>query len=128
MYAYSLTIPAATPSSSPLEQRVKISAGVLSRILVTFPPGCVNLVHVVVYYQAHQVEPWNRDGDLHSDDYTFDLGCQHQVLEPDTELTLRGWSDDDTWPHTIDFVFDVATPPSVTTESLLQTLNDALVG
>lgn len=128
MYAYSLTIPHTTPSTAPVEKRVKISAGILSRIMITFPPGCLNLAHVVVLYQAHQIEPWNRDGNLHSDDYTFDLACQHEIIEPDTEVTVRGWNLDDTYPHTVDFVFDVTRPPGVTAESLLQQLNEALVG
>jgi hypothetical protein len=128
VYAYSLTIPVGYTASNLLEQRCKLSAGILSRILITFPPGCLNLVHVVVLYQAHQIEPWNRDGDLHSDDYTFDLACQHEIIEPDTEVTLRGWNDDTDYDHTVDFVFDVSTPPDITAESLLQQLNDALIG
>jgi len=128
MYAYSLTVPVGSTESAPVELRCKISAGILSRIRITFPPGCLNLVQVVVYYQAHQIEPWNRNAAFHSDDYTFDMECRHTIIEPDTEVTLRGWSDDDTYPHTIDFVFDVTTPPAVTVESLLQRFGDALVG
>lgn len=128
MYAYSLTIPVGRTASNPIEQRCKVSSGILSRIRITFPPGCLNLVQVVVLYQAHQIEPWNRDGALHSDDYTFDLTCQHEIIEPDTEVTLRGWNDDTAYPHTVDFVFDVLRPPDVTAESLLQQLNEALVG
>jgi hypothetical protein len=128
MYAYSLTVDPVGGAANPVEQRCKISAGILSRIRITFPPGCLNLVQVVVYYQAHQIEPWNRDGAFHSDDYTFDMECRHTIIEPDTEVTLIGVSDDDTYPHTVDFVFDVTTPPDVTVESLLQRFGDALVG
>ena len=128
MYTYSLTVPAGTPESTPEEARVKLSAGILSRVMVFFPPGCCDFAHARIFYQGYQIEPWNRDGSFHWNDYVFDIECEHEIIAPDTEVTIKGWNDDDIYEHTIDFAFEVIVPPEETTESLLRRLLRALVG
>jgi len=128
MYTYSLTIPANTPETSPVEERVKLSAGILSRVLIFFPPGCHALAHARIFYQAHQIEPWSRDGSFHWDNYVLDFESEHEISAPDTEVTIKAWNEDDVYEHTLEFAFDVVQPPEVTTEGLLQRLLKALVG
>jgi len=128
MYTYSLTVPAGTPNTAPEEARVKLSAGILSRVLVFFPPGCCAYAHAVIFYQGYQIEPWNRDGSFAWNDYVYEIECEHEIIAPDTEVTIKGWNDDDIYEHTINFAFDVVQPEEVTTESLLQRLLKTLVG
>jgi hypothetical protein len=128
MYTYSLTIPAGTSKADAEEERVQLSAGILSRVLVFFPPGCCNRVHAIIFYQGYQIEPWNRDGSFHWNDYAYDIECEHEIIAPDTEVTIKAWNDDDIYEHTLDFAFDVVQPEEVTTEGLLQRLLKALTG
>jgi hypothetical protein len=123
---YTLTIPANTPASAPVSSRVKISAGILNEILVGFHAGPNHLAHAIIFYQGYQIEPWNRDGSFHGDDYTFDVRCTHEILEPDTEVTLIGWNLDTANAHDVDFSFQVIQPPEATAEQLLEKVAGAL--
>ena len=128
MHTYQVDVPAATPEGDPVVQRVKLSAGILSRLLVFFPPGCADLAHAVVFYQDHQIEPWNRDGSFHWDDYVFDIECYHEIIAPDTDVTIRAWNLDTSYLHGLTFGFQITQPPEVTTEGLLQRMLQAFVG
>lgn len=126
MITHSFTIAKSTPESARAIERFKVSGGILSRVLIGFPPGCLGLAHAVLFYQDYMIEPWNRDGSFYGDDYIFDFECEHLISPPDTEITAQGWNLDDDNPHTILLGFDVTQPPEFTPEEELAKLNAAL--
>lgn len=128
MYQTDLTIPANTPRTAPTEGSLTLNAGRLVRILVAFPPGCVNLARVAIHLMGAQIEPWNPVGYLGWDDYVYDIECNHEIPEGGTKVVVKGWNLDDTYQHTVHFGFEVVQEPEVTTESLLQRLLKAFVG
>lgn len=121
-YSFDLTIPANTPASAPETLEVDLVPGVIHRVEIQFPRGCVGLVHVQVVQEFHQVWPTNPGADLASDGYTIAWDDAHELVEGQSLLTLVGWNLDDTFPHTITFRFAVlaaAVPPPLVPAALV---------
>lgn len=128
MYLYSVTVPPNTLESDPIVERCKVSAGILTRLMVFFPPGPAALVRVRIFYQGAQIEPWNRDGWFAWDSYIFDLMCEHTITAPDTELEVQGWSEDDSIEHTVGFGFGVESPAEDPIAKLVDTFSRMMGG
>ncbi len=104
-WEYTLTVPANTPASAPVESDVSLSPGVVARVDVQFPRGCVGLVHVQIWRSEHQVWPVNIDGNIASEGQTVSWAEDYDLEDDPTVLTLRGWNLDDSYAHTITFRF-----------------------
>lgn len=101
-YRYSLTVPANTAEDSPVSQEMTLTHGIVHSVDVSFPPGCAALVHVSIWRYEHQVWPTNPDADWAWDDYTVEIrGEAFELLDRPYALSLRAWSEDDTFAHTI---------------------------
>jgi hypothetical protein len=100
-YDFTLTIPANTTESSPTEDVVRVTHGVLHRIEVAFPAGCAGLAHLVILYREFQLYPTNPEGNFASDNYTIPIDDYFELFDHPYTLKLRGWNLDDTYSHTI---------------------------
>ena len=101
LYEFKLTIPSNTPKSSPLRERVELTRGVIHKVELEFPPGCLGLVHVIIRHFEHQIFPTNRDGDFASDNHVISFPEYYELAYPPYVLTLEGWNEDDTYSHTV---------------------------
>lgn len=112
-YEFRLTIPANTSRAEPAEDVVEVSPGRVVAVEIQFPPGCAALAHVAVLQELHQLWPTNPDGDIAADGASISFQEDHLLDQPPFQLTLRGWNEDDTYPHTITFRFNVlpVSPP-----------------
>lgn len=101
-YRYSLLVPLSTPVTAPVTTTMYLSHGIVHHVEVGFPPGCAGLVHAAVFRFEHQVWPSNPDHDFAWDDYNIVVRNESfgLVSRPYT-LTLRAWSEDDSYAHTI---------------------------
>lgn len=107
LFEYPLTIPANTAEAAPTEDLVALAPGTISRVEVQFPRGCVGLVHVQVWRSEHQVWPTNVDGSIAGENTNIIWPEAYDLDDEPYDLTLRGWSDDDSFPHKITFRFAV---------------------
>jgi len=123
-----LIIPAATPKATPVTQRLKLTHGRIIKWWVGFPPGCVGLVHVVVYHYEHQILPAHEDEDLYWNNYVFEVPDYYDLTEEPYEIEVRAWNNDDIYQHTITVGVEVEEIEEETTESLLRRLLKTLVG
>ena len=93
--------------SAPAELEVALSPGRLVAGSVQFPRGCVGLVHTRALRSRHQLFPTNIDGDVAGEGAIIPWE-EDLVLEDDPYLLLlQGWSDDDSFPHTVTWRFNV---------------------
>lgn len=106
-FDYDLIVPAHTPQNEPVTQRVKLTRGTLTQVVVVFPPGPALLVHVTVSEELHQLVPANPDGDINLDDNNFISDMQYPLENPPYDLIVIGWSPSANYEHTITFQFDV---------------------
>lgn len=100
-YFFGVPVPPNTLKSAPVDQRLKLDLGTVSFIEIHFPTGCAGLVSCVLLYNSIQILPYNTDEALYGNDRLFKLDVNLPVKEPPFEFTVRAWSEDDTYPHTI---------------------------
>lgn len=101
-YRYSLTVPANTPATEPASVVMYLTHGIIHQVEIGFPPGCAGLVHVSIHRLEHQAWPTNPDHAFAWDDYNIVLRNEALglITEPYT-LTMRAWSEDDSYQHTV---------------------------
>ena len=102
LFQASITIPKDTASTAPTVATFDIAKGIITRFMVRPRPGHSGLAHLVILHHNHQIAPSNPDGDLHGDIHPLDWEDYYESYEPPYTLELRGWNDDDTYPHTFD--------------------------
>jgi len=100
-YSYPFTVPANTPENDPYEVRMKVTTGILTRVMVYFPPGCALNVRLRIFYQEWQLAPVNRDGYLAGDGTLYTWS---EFIPIETEpllLTCRAWNLDTKNSHAV---------------------------
>jgi hypothetical protein len=100
-YFFSLPVPANTLQSAPVVLRLPLDQGTVSFVEIHFPIGCAGLVSAILAYNSIQIVPWNGNSALFGDDRVFKLDINLPVKEPPFEFVIKGWSLDDTYPHTV---------------------------
>lgn len=100
-YQTTLNIPPLTSATSPVIAVQLLDVGTLDSIDVRFPDGCVSLVHFAARHKEYQLIPWNQDGSIASNDHVVHSQLDYPIDQPPMEVYLQGWSEDDTYPHTL---------------------------
>lgn len=95
-----ITIPKDTTRASPKDVRLKIARGIITEFSVLIPPGHAGLAHLAIYHGGHQIAPSIENMDIHGDGMLLDWNEYYEFYQPEYELKLLGWNDDDTYPHT----------------------------
>lgn len=114
-YEYALTIPANTPATALTESEVTLDVGRIVGVELQFPRGCVGLVHAAVRRELHQLWPTNPDGFITAEEARISWQEDLDFTEPPYTLTLVGYNEDDSFPHTVTFRFNllpVSPPPA----------------
>ena len=106
-YDYVLTVPKNTLESSPAEQEISLTHGVITHVEVEFLPGPAWLVQVYVKKGLHQVWPTNPDGKLKGDGRAIVWNEYEELFEEPYTLTLGGFSPGTHYDHEIIFRFEV---------------------
>jgi len=105
LYQKTLTVPANTPATAPVETTIVVKHPVIIRLGVHFPPGCAGMVRVAVFYGKLQIWP-AKEGEWVSGDAVTIWGEPFLELpERETTLTLKGHSPGTSYDHTITFYF-----------------------
>jgi hypothetical protein len=100
-YDFAVVIPAGTPENSPVEQKLKLTAGLIIRIDVEFPAGCRGYVFATVMVGGHQLYPTNPEGAMNTEDFTVQAYDFYPLLEAPYQLKARAWSPDADYQHTL---------------------------
>ena len=104
-FLFELTIPATTTEAEPVEQKIDIGAGVIVKCEVGFPEGLGALARARVRQALTPRYPSNQGAWYHWDDYIYETPDHLLIKKGDPPLTLVGWNEDDSYPHTITFRF-----------------------
>ena len=103
IYRFGITT-APSPATSVLNKqytRLKLQKGVIHKIDIVFPPGCLTLLHLHINDALHQVWPTNPDENFASDSETISFE-EHFVIDYEPyELQAWTWNDDDTYSHQV---------------------------
>ena len=99
-YEQSILIPKNTPIETPVLADLQVHSGNLTHVEVYFPPRCAGLAHLRIFYWERQIYPSNPDSYFTADGYPIAWSEDLDLVDPPFRFSLRGWNDDDTFPHT----------------------------
>jgi len=100
-YFTKLTIPKNTPSDNPATKTIEIEGEVLAEIAFLIPPGWTALAHFAVFYGIKQIYPAELGTWVTGDNLYRHVPLRWRLPEPNTTLTIKGYNQDDTYPHTV---------------------------
>lgn len=101
IYEARLTIPPSTSKAAAVRESFDVHPGTAQQVGIEFPTGCAGLVHLRVLYQEQQVWPSNLDQDFSGDGALLVFPEDLSLDASPYTISLEGWSDDDTFNHTV---------------------------
>ena len=107
-YTYDLLVPANTLQSNPATSEVRLGQGRLEQVYINFPEGCGTMVHVCIEYRGFQFAPIINNQSYHLDNYTLSIDTEQVLNYEPFAITLKGWSPNTKYDHTIGFVLCVS--------------------
>ncbi len=102
LFEASITIPKETTAADPEIVILKIASGIITKIMVRPRPGHAALAHLIILHHEHQIAPSTENMDFSGDTFPIDWEEYYESYQPPYELKLKGWNNDDTYPHTFD--------------------------
>ena len=81
--------------------KFKLCHGIIHKLDIVFPPGCLGLVICTIYDNTHQVWPSNPDGYFQSDSEIISFREHLPFITDPYELNIYTFSVDDTYQHAI---------------------------
>lgn len=126
LYKTDLLIPSGQEIDNPASTTMVLCEGTITRSFVLFPSGCAGLAWVQIWLNGHQLIPWERGEWLRGDDHIIRDESRYPVTGPPRLLTIFGYNEDETYPHTVQVGVEVSAPEAVfglpPPEELLQEL------
>jgi hypothetical protein len=102
LFQGTITIPKNTTEDAPLEQILVIARGIITKFMIFPHAGHAGLAHLTISYHEHQIVPSTENMDLHGDAPPIEWEDYYECYQPPYELKLKGWNEDDTYPHSFD--------------------------
>jgi len=96
-----LEIPANTPETAPVEKTVEIEGEILSEIAYLIPPGWAALARFALFYGIKQIYPMPGLEWVTGDDLYRSIPLKWPLPERKVRITIKGWNEDDTYPHSV---------------------------
>lgn len=96
-----ISVPKNTSADSPYLYTLRLPVGVIKKLWVEFPRGCMGLVGLQIHRAVEQLFPIPSGGWFRSDDAVYDFNFTHYVNTEPFECEFRTYNLDDTYTHTI---------------------------
>jgi len=125
LFQTSITIPKNTTSTNPTVAILEIAHGIITKIMVRPRPGHAGLAHLVILHHEHQIAPSTENMDLHGDAAPIDWEEYYESYQPPYELKLKGWNEDDTYPHTFDVMVAILPRKAILALAIVDALKSA---
>jgi hypothetical protein len=100
-FAWDITVPANRLESTPLEETLKLTAGVITRLDIKLPAGCNGLVKVHLLHDEFQLVPLSRGEWVTGDDETIPTEAYYELASPPYSLKFVGCSPGTTYDHVV---------------------------
>jgi len=126
LFQGTITIPKNTTVDAPLEQKLVIAKGIISKFMVRPRAGHAGLAHLLIIHHENQIAPSTRNMDLHGDSFPIDWDDYFECYQPPYELKLIGWNEDDTYSHAFDVYVAVLPRKAIVITALSDLLQNFL--
>ena len=102
IYVDTITIPANTPSSSPVKKTIQVQRGFVKGGNVIFPAGCAGLAHAYIVWNGSQLwpSPDSPVSTFSGDNYVFSLE-PFDITTPPFSFDIYGYNLDTVYDHTV---------------------------
>lgn len=109
-YSYQATVTTAHTSTAPLVTSMKLGAGVLRHVDITFPSGCNRAVRCTIFDRAKQLFPTNQQGFYSEENQVVSFDCYHDMSSEDNQLYFIAWGVNSSYSHVLSCRLDVQGP------------------
>lgn len=117
-YSAKFTVPMNTPETTPYEEKLKITGGVVHQVIVGIPPGHKGYTGMAIDAGLHQIAPTNQNTWLTGDNINFAYPEYIPLPTGITEMTLRGYNTSTLHDHS--FVVGVGIMPQEVYDAWMQ--------
>ena len=100
-YRFSLTVPANTAEIDAKTLDMQVWAGVITRVMIMFPPGPQGLLRCQILEGIASRWPTNSNEYFGANNETVDFKEHLEINTPPALFKLRAWNLDDTYEHTV---------------------------
>lgn len=90
---------------------VQLPPGTITRWWISWPPGSLGMVHILLEVAGRQVIPLASAEDLADDAYTLDIPDELDTGSAGAQLTLRAFNTDGTYNHLVRVAWHLRHPP-----------------
>jgi hypothetical protein len=101
IYEIRLSVPKNTTADNPAIEEFYLFPGTISLVGVEFAPGCCGLVHCQIKYNETTLWPYGSGQDFIGDGMLPAFPEDLKLVESTNRFQLIGWSDDETYEHTV---------------------------
>lgn len=106
-YYDELDIPPLTLEDTPVVLKVKLQRGLLKFVDIGIPSWVSRLAKCRLYINSVQVVPIQRDKWFTGDNITQRIPMDFSLDQPEYEIEIRGYNEDDTYRHQLSFGFSL---------------------
>ena len=101
IFVLPVTIPANTARAAAVTSDLLLAPGVITKVDVEFPSGCVGLVSTFASRGASQIFPTNAGQEFAADDETITWPDEYEVADAPFSLRMTAWNTADSFAHTV---------------------------
>lgn len=109
VYEFDITVLTTNTITNPKVVDLKLTAGIVHRYEIFFPPGCATLVRVGINRGLHQVWPTNPEGRHKGDAINLSYREHYDLTKEPHILTVRAYGVGCAEPHKITVRFAILT-------------------
>lgn len=106
-FTHFITVPKDTTQEVPYTLTIRLPIGVIKRLWVEFPRGCMGLVGLQIHRAVEQIFPIPAGGWFRSDAAVYDFNFTHYIRSEPYEVVFHGYNLDDTYSHTIHLTMEM---------------------
>ena len=106
-FTHFVTVPKNTAQANPYTLQIRLPIGVIKRLWVEFPRGCMGLVGIQIYRAVEQIFPIPAGGWFRSDAAVYDFNFTHYIKSEPYEVILCAYNLDDTYQHTVHITLEM---------------------
>jgi len=88
-------------------EELKLSSGIVHRVIVIIPSGHAGLMHLQIFDGLHEVYPTSPDEDFHGDNIVISFRDWFELKAQSYTLDAKYWNLDDTYSHEMIIGFGV---------------------
>lgn len=125
-YSYEVEVTPDDSVTDPVVYPIVLATGILRRVRIFFPYGCVNSVRCCLYDRSLQILPTNQDGYYALDGDSVDADVYYNLDDNDHFLYLVAWSMGTDYDHSLSVHLDVQGPEEPDSNKVMVLLAETL--